>query len=127
MKFILDENLPPTLATALQALGQQVEAATRIVKRGAPDAELVRAVGEEGGLLVSRDRRMLKTPTTVAALVEARIGLFVFTDDHASAFELGRRLIWAWPEMCRCGEQADRPFYMEITARGQVRAIRPGR
>lgn len=127
MRFILDENLPPCLAEALSALGEPVEAAGRVTPRGAPDDLLVRHVARLGGCLISRDKRILRSPPTIAALREARVGLFVLMDRQASALELGRVLLWAWPEVKRLAERLEAPFFREITARGQVREIKAGR
>lgn len=127
MRFILDENLPPRLAAALELLGEPVEAAGKATPRGAPDDELVRHVADLGGCLVSRDKRMLRSPSTVAALREARVGLFVLMDRQVSTLELARVLLWAWPEVRRWAERTEAPFFLEITPRGEVREIRVGR
>lgn len=125
MRFVLDENLPPNLASALELLGQPVVAAARTEARGVPDPELIRLVGAWGGCLISRDRRMLDNPASVAAMKQAGIGLFLMYEGEASALDLARTLLRAWPEILRVEQAEPRFFCMMVHATGT--ALRPYR
>ena len=56
MRFLVDEDLPRSLATALRSAGHEVFDVRDIGLRGRPDHEVFQAAQERGAVLVSGDR-----------------------------------------------------------------------
>jgi hypothetical protein len=79
--FLLDENFPPQLARALQALDQedcQFRHAPDEFGAGAADETIFAGIRDRGWFLVTLDARMARRPAQRQAILDAGLGVFVF-------------------------------------------------
>lgn len=121
--FFFDENMPRRLAEALQQhLGESV---THLYHHfgatGVLDPEVLRFVGERGGCLVTRDRKIMRRPHERRVIQEMGIGAFFLKDSLDDLCSMTRALIHNWPEMKRCARTRERPFAMLVRERSVVR------
>lgn len=125
MIFVLDENLPPSLAEILRLLGQPVESAAQSSIRKAGDPVLAAHVAERCGILITRDGRMLRNPAVVAEIVNGKVGFFCLPEGEAPTLELARILLHCWPDILRVAATEERPFFMSLHPHGAaVRRLR---
>jgi len=75
--FLLDENFPPQVASALKALELPFAHSTEHVARGTADEELFKLVNEKGFYLVTRDKRMWKNKAQRQVLRDLGLGAFI--------------------------------------------------
>jgi hypothetical protein len=80
--FLLDEHFPPQLAQALQALDQedcQYRHSPSEFGKGAKDEVIYAGIQERGWFLVTLDKKMTRNPAQRQAMLDAGLGVFVFT------------------------------------------------
>jgi hypothetical protein len=104
LKFLLDENLPPALARALNALSaankHSVEHVRDFVPLQTSDVEWISKITSEGGWSVlSGDRRMLTRQHELKALTENKVTTFIFASGWSALtfWEKAWLLVRWWP------------------------------
>lgn len=104
MRFLLDHNLPPRLARALNELckgsGHEVVALRDVFQPETADAVWVRRLGSEGGwAVVSGDRNILENPLELAAWRESRLTIFFLARGWSSLgyWMKAAKLVHVWP------------------------------
>lgn len=103
MKFLLDNNLPPPLARALNELshidGHRVIGLREKFAANIPDIDLVHQLKVEGGwVLVSKDK-FSKGTMEKRAIRESRLPVFILAKQwqNASYWDLAHNLVRWWP------------------------------
>lgn len=83
------------------------------------DAEWLQAVGKNGWVVLTSDRKIRSRQVEVAAMLRSGVAAFVFTAG-TTAEANAKSFLKALPQVEGCLEKYDRPFVAQITASGQV-------
>lgn len=114
MRFVLDENLPPSFARSLDALSDRdihsVVHVRDLVGIGTTDVEWIATVSAgERSVVVSGDRRMLTRAHELRALRDSRLTTFILSAgwSHLLFWEKAWLLTRWWPTVTVLAEAAD--------------------
>jgi len=119
--FLLDENFPPQVASALKALELPFAHSTDYVARGTADKELFKLVNEKGFYLVTRDKRMWKNKAQRQVLRDLGLGAFIhLSTTRVTPVQLTQMLLSRVDEMREIVQSRRRPFVMRIADRGKI-------
>lgn len=130
MKVLLDNNLSPFVADAINVLvepnGHQVTALRRKFAEDTLDEKWIAALSDEGGwVVISRDRRITRNPAQRAAWRSSRLKGFFLAPawDDLDTLRLAARLLLRWPNLV----EADRLFAegsaIQVPIRGRLRQL----
>lgn len=119
MKLLLDHNISPAIAVALQALfpEHEIVALRQRFAPNAPDAEWIAALDRDGGWAVlTRDIHIRTRPHERAAMDRSRIVYFFLAGSwrKMTVAETAARLIRLVPKLAAQTELADRGRF-EVT------------
>ena len=92
----------------------------QLFKPDAPDEEWLQGVAQKGWPVVTRDRRIRYKVNEQAAVVRARLHLFVFTQGSLSAAETGQILVTAYPEIAKCVQRDLPSVFYSLQRSGKV-------
>jgi hypothetical protein len=125
VKLLVDENLPPALARALQAVFERdhyiEHVVTKFGRHGVTDQEWIEQLGAEGGWSVlSGDRNIAKKAPSRALLFRAKlVGFFpVRTVMQMPLHKKVARILLVWDSMVKQVSIAEQGAF-EITERGE--------
>ena len=108
MKFLIDNNLPPNLARALDCLSQnqglgvsKVVALRDLFPQATPDIEWLTALAQEGGWCVISGDAFKKSPAEKELIRRAGFVVFVLQKQWASHryWEKSAQLVTWWPRI----------------------------
>jgi len=111
LRFLLDNNLPPALAKALNALSEgenhQVLHLSEKFPRNAPDIQWIQALSEEGGWVIVTQDQLRKNDLEKRALRECGLVVFCLAKHWAAAryWDKAYQLVRWWPSVI---DQAER-------------------
>ena len=92
----------------------------------APDDEWLAGVANQGWLIVTRDQRIRYKVNEQAAVVRARLWMFVLTQGGLTAAETGKILVDAYPAMVRLAGKHRPPAFFSLHRSGKVKPLRLG-
>jgi len=105
LKVLFDNNLPPRIARAINAIVEPEDTVIALREKFSPDAtdvEWITALGQEGGwVVVSGDRRISKNRAEREAWRASKLTGFFLSKglQKASVFKLTARLLLLWEVM----------------------------
>ncbi len=106
MNYFFDNNLPPSLARALNFLsnrdGDTVVPLVDKFERSISDIDWISALNHEGNwVVISGDMRIMKNPHEKAAWVESGLTIFFLAKAwmHISYWEKAWKIVKWWPEI----------------------------
>ncbi len=103
VRFFVDENLGRNLVDGLRALGyENIEHIREHFEAGELDEVWLRYVGQNGLVLITKDRAVRKNPKEKAALLEYKIVAFYLGGKQMGIKEISKQLINAWEKMEAC-------------------------
>ena len=109
---------------ALRQAGLRVEVHDDHFPPDASDAEWLRAVGQRGWVVLTKDERIRRRPLERAALLDAGVRAFVLTARGMSGADMGQAFVRARGSMENLlRRRRQRPFIATVTRRGRVRVI----
>jgi hypothetical protein len=115
LNFLLDENLPPALARALDALrhpgAQSVRTERDHVPGGTTETDWIPVVARAGGhVVVSGDRRMTTRKHELQALRTAKLTTFILSKGwaHLPFWDQAWLLVRWWPTIVEAASQLRR-------------------
>ena len=127
MRFLLDNNLSPRLAAALNELSNdEVAHLRRKFQPNTPDVEWITALGEEGDwTIVSGDLRISKNKVEVDAWLESGCTAFFLEKGWANLvfWEKAHRLIKYWPMITTTANTIAGPIGYRVPLSGKLKAI----
>jgi hypothetical protein len=127
LNFLLDENFAPSIAKALVALSHDdvnFHHAVDEFGRGASDTLVFEGVRDRGWLLVTQDVHMARRPDQRQALLDAGLGVFVFTGRAQRSFrQIAVAVLSVADEMVRVARRTPRPFIWGIPDRGAFKRL----
>ena len=131
MDFYLDENLSEYVAEALNSLDKgyfrdvQVYSTKTKYGRGVRDEEIIPAIGNSGGILVTRDINIQKTRLQFGLCKQYNLGLFFLKlpKNQNKHWEIVKLLVNNWEEIIQKSEKERKPFAFSIPVRGKMGKI----
>lgn len=120
--WFIDRNLGHALATALRARGERVIHHDERFLSNAPDTEWLPVVGENGWLLLTKDKAIRKRIHEREALRVAKVGAFFLSAGNLRGREQVERFIKNLERMRACAATTKRPFSAIVHA-GRVEVI----
>jgi hypothetical protein len=132
VKFLLDNNLPPAFATALDSLSRRegfgsVHHLRDFFDPGISDVDWITELGTDGGwAAISGDTRIRTRPHELAAFQAAQLVLVTLAPGWTKLrfWEKAALLIRCWPDICAAVEGATRPSLFEVATRPGISGIR---
>lgn len=123
LTFFFDENMPHRLATSMRThMGERTtHLYDHFGRDGVLDPVVLRFVGEQGWILVSRDRRIMRRAPERALIEQFGTGAFFLNDSLHDFCSIVRAMIHNWPEIKRIARVRHRPFVFLVRERGVVR------
>ena len=118
MKFIFDENLPPTLARGLAAFGEPTEHSTDHFPAGTKDEILLEFIGTNQYIFITRDTRIRFNPQEVAAIRRHNVGAFILQGKSLAAWDIVRQLVRNWHRILELSNKERKPFIYLIPRTG---------
>ncbi|MGQ0715046.1 MAG: DUF5615 family PIN-like protein [Gemmatimonadaceae bacterium] len=117
MILFFDENIPPKVAAALQALGScEARHLVDHLPRGTPDETVFQFLAEKGWFLVTQDYRIKRNPHQRRVLLQAGLGAFILTGrGHRSVEEMMIFVLECLPEIRVYAEETRKPFIYGIS------------
>jgi hypothetical protein len=123
--FFLDENMPPKVAAALQALGTcEARHLVDHLPRGTTDEEIFRFLAAKGWILLTQDIRIRRNPHQRRALRDSGIGAFFLTGRaERSVEEMMVFLLGRLPLIIAYADAHDPPYLVSVPDRGQLEEL----
>jgi hypothetical protein len=115
------------VAELLRQAGARVEVHDDHFAQGTPDALWLAEVGKRGWIVLTRDKRIRRRVTELAAIVQAKVGAFVLTANDVNAAGIASAFISALPTIRRYAAEQPRPFIATVTRGGAVKLVYPAR
>lgn len=118
--FVLDENLSPQLAKALQLLDDEVIVSyiEDFFPEGTDDTVYLPVLGTVGAFLISRDTRQRRKAAELEAYRQYRVGAFILGGKNLQRWELVRQIVLSWPQIKETAAKTRRPFAYRVRASG---------
>ena len=85
-----------------------------------PDADWIEMASQHGWIAITRDQRIRRKPSELAAIRRSRAIIFVFTSGNLSADDTARILLRALPQTYRLATGAKRPRLFSIRRDGSI-------
>ena len=100
VKFFVDENLGLKLVTGLRDLGYtNIEHVEETFNKGTEDEIWLRYVGENGYILITKDKKIRKNPKEKQALLQYKIVAFYLGGSEMGIKEISKQMINSWQKM----------------------------
>jgi len=120
--FIVDECLGSRVATELasQWPNHTVDSVVNRFGRGTSDEVWLKAAGEQGLVVLTKDAYMFRRPNEIGAIVTHKVFFFALGSGNMSSAEMVRVFVAAEAEMLRLLGSEERPFAATISRSGTV-------
>lgn len=125
MNFFIDNNLPPALAHALDALskreGHHVHAKRDKFPPNTPDVEWLGELAREGDwVILSEDRNILRKPHELAARMESGLTAFFLEKGWSSLnfWTTSAKLVQWWPKIMEQAENVASQVAYRVPVKG---------
>ena len=130
-EVFLDENLSEYVADALNSLNKGyfndvIVYSTKIkFGKGKPDELIIPSIGNQNGILITKDLNIHKTRLQYQLCEQYKIGVFFLKmqkglDKH---WEIVKLLINSWEEMLEKMTKEKKPFGYEVLLRGKMKKL----
>jgi hypothetical protein len=118
--FVLDENLSPQLAKAMQLLDDDAEVRyiEEFFDEGTEDEVYLPEIGKAAAFLITRDTRQRRRPTELEAYRKHGVGAFILWGKNLPRWELVKQVVLAWPHIKAEAAKTRRPFAYKVRAAG---------
>lgn len=125
--IFIDRSIPRSVADALKAVRPDGDVAWLEDRfaHDTPDADWLSRAGDEGWLVVSRDKRIRHRPGLRNAAIQHGVGMFIFaqTSRDPTRWEYFKLMGQCLDEMERLFEVTPRPFIFLISQNGSFRQL----
>lgn len=131
IQIFLDENLSEYVADALNSLNKgyftevQVSSTKHRFGKGVKDSELIPKVGQEKGILISRDINISRDKLESSLLKEYNVGIFYISlpKGQNNHWNMVKVLIENWEEIISICKKKHPPFAYRVPIRGAMKKL----
>ena len=120
MKFFFDNNLSPRLARGLLEFGEDVTHLQDHYPADVPDQDWLPDIGAKGWILVTRDERVRRNPSELAAIKMYKVGAFFLGGKNLSHWELIQQVVRNWLRIRELADKIPRPFAFRVAPHGST-------
>lgn len=120
--IFIDRSVPKSVASALQLVRNDVEWLEPRYQADTPDAVWLRDAGQNGWLVICRDKKVRTRPGERRAIIENGVGCFIIiVKRNISKWDYLRLIVSNLEQMIDVFETTPRPFIWTIETRGLSR------
>ena len=120
--IFVNGSMPRSVADELKAIGKDAIAKIELFPDGTKDPTWLRKVGENGWLAITRDGNIRFRPGEKQAIIDHRVGCFIFTYRNSMKKpEIVELVLKHIEKMERAFIVTPRPFIYTIATDGQLR------
>ncbi len=120
--IFVDGSMPRSVADELKAVGKDAKAKVELFKDGTKDPEWLQRVGEKGWLAITRDEYIRFRPGEKQAIIDHRVGCFIFTYKNSlKKAEIVELVLKHIEKMEQAFATTPRPFIYTVATDGQLR------
>lgn len=120
--IFMDCSVPRGVAKAVKKGEEDVRWLGEIFPVDTPDTHWLREAGNNGWLVITRDRKIRTRPGERGAIMEYGVGCFILTyKQPLTKEEITQMILENIEEMKRRFRQTPRPFIYTVSRRGQFR------
>ena len=124
--FFIDRSLGSIVVPeALRHAGVHVEIHASHFADNTPDTDWLSHVGQQGWVVLMKDKHIRSRPHERQALIYAGVRAFVLVAGNISGHEMGQSFVNALPAMYDLLTQRATPFIAQITRQGRISTISP--
>ena len=124
--FFIDRSLGSIVVPeALRHAGVHVEIHVSHFADNTPDIDWLSHVGQQGWVVLMKDKHIRSRPHERQALIYAGVRAFVLVAGNISGQEMGQSFVNALPAMYDLLTQRATPFIAQITRQGRISTISP--
>ncbi len=124
--FFIDRSLGSIVVPeALRHAGVHVEIHASHFADNTPDIDWLSHVGQQGWVVLMKDKHIRSRPHERQALIYAGVRAFVLVAGNISGQEMGQSFVNALPAMYNLLTQRATPFIAQITRQGRISTISP--
>ena len=124
--FFTDQSLGSIVVPeTLRQAGVHVEIHASHFADNTPDTVWLSDVGQQGWIVLMKDKHIRSRPHERQALIYAGVRAFVLVAGNISGPEMGASFVNALPAMYDLLTQRDTPFIAQITRQGRISTIHP--
>ncbi len=119
--IFIDRSLPKSIARALQLVRNDVKWLEDVYTHDTKDPVWLKDAGDQGWLVIMRDKRILTRPGERAALLDNNVGAFYLTHTgNPNRWEILKLIVGALDEMEEVFASEDRPFLYGLDRNGTL-------
>jgi predicted nuclease of predicted toxin-antitoxin system len=124
--FYVDESLSQVfLPEALRQRGFTVYRVTDKFERGVTDPEWLPVAGENGWIVLTKDKAIRKRPNEMTALVNSGVRAFVLSAGEITGPDQATLFVRVLPQIVRFVEQMPAPFLIRVGKDGRCEVLHP--
>ena len=123
MRFLVDENLAKQIVAGLSGFGEHAEHVLAKFDPGAADEAWLEYAGTHHLTVVTRDLKIIKRPSEMAAFRHHSVGAFLLAGQKISGCEIIQQVVRNWSKMKTLAANTERPFAFRV-ARSRRRITR---
>ena len=120
MKFFIDNNLSPHFAEGMKGFREDVTHLKECFPQDIADIDLLKKIGKNGWILITKDKRMKRVNAEKAAYKKYSVGGFVLVGQNLDRCSIYESLIKNWRDIKEKAKKTNRPFMYKIRARGKI-------
>lgn len=114
------------MAEALKKVRADVEWLEDRFEHNTKDVDWLRAAGEAGWLVIVRDKRILRRPGELQAVIENRVGCFILNQrSDPTRWEYLKLLALTLDRMQELDSRTARPYIFTVSRDGDLRQVLP--
>jgi predicted nuclease of predicted toxin-antitoxin system len=119
MKFFFDNNLSEKLTKGMKAFGEDVVHLKEIFPEDAADTDLLKYIGENGLVLITRDERVRYNPGEKTALIKHKVGAFFLGGKNLDRCKLIEQVVRNWLRIKEYARKGQPPYAFRVPPRGK--------
>lgn len=120
--IFVNGSMPRSVADELRNIGKDARAKIELFPKDTKDSVWLRAVGQNGWLAITRDGNIRFRPGEKQAIIDYRVGCFIFTyKNDLKKEEIVELVLKHIDKMERAFRTTPRPFIYTIATDGQLR------
>lgn len=125
MNFFFDNNLSQYLAKAMDLLEQEgnVMHLRDKFQSNAKDEDWLKYVGENGMILITRDKMIRRHEAELRAIKNYKVGAFILTGTVTNIWDTVRQVINNWLKIKDLASKTSLPFAFKVPFRGKIEKL----
>lgn len=120
MILLCDENVGTGIPKALNLVGYEVKYLLQLGLAGQPDTVWLSIAGQNGWLVFSYDKKMLKVPGERETIIREKVGIVFLTSGTEYNAKVLKLLLSKWDILEFLWDNEERPFARFLSPNGRM-------